>query len=720
VISVIVFGRNDTHGYNNHRRVALSLNCVAEILDDEADEIVFVDYNTPDELPTLIEALADTLTNRCLSSLRVLRVRASAHLRIYDGRTHLPVIEPLARNVAVRRTNPVNRWLLSTTTDMILIPRDGRSLSEICSQLDDGFYGIPRFELPEWLWEQLPRSDARHALTEIKRLGPALRLDETMTSHPEMGFDAPGDFQLVLREDFFAIDGFDEAMFLGWHVDTNLSKRLVLRRGSIETLEGSLAGYHCNHRRTPTVYHDTNLANDLDRFFHRLSQADIPEQRETWGMADEALELVSIGEPADREFTSAVLAAASETREIAPPMRFDATEARFSLEYDSRHVLPFVADALRIAPRCAAIAYIGVNPELEQLLAAVVADWNDGTLLVPALDDPSEVAAADEAADVLVVDLGVDAKGFGVPIAQGSGAEFTGARRALVQTYEIFRRIVDLERARLGGVWTSRRFVLVNSSTEFWDAFVLANLHCGATTPHSRVRNAVVRPEPDASEDALGGEKHANRLVRWIARDDSAGGRLVVGQDEMIRVRGLMDYSGFGDGWSYPDWDGIWTKGARSELAVDPGHDPRGECSLTFGFDAVALPPPAALVVRLVVNDTDVETRTFTRAVPAAPPHASRGVAGTRHRLRGVLAAAARHARAAGVPGVDATISAVRRACGRQPEDPFHWSVGLPEHVHLDRTLNIVLVVEEPVAWADERHLGLHLRSLRVERGRGS
>lgn len=719
MISVIVYGRNDVHGYNAHRRVALSLNCLAEVLDDETDEIVFVDYNTPDELPTLIEAIADTLTAHCLSSLRVIRVRASAHMRIYGGRTHLPVVEPLARNVAARRTNPANRWLLSTTTDMILIPTEGQSLSRICGQLDDGFYGIPRFELPEWLWEQLPRTDPRHALTEIERLGRALRLDETTTSHPEMGFDAPGDFQLMLREDFFAVDGFDEAMFLGWHVDTNLSKRLVLRRDSIETLEESLAGYHCNHRRTPTVYHDTNLANDLDRFFHRLGQADIPEQRESWGLAGAELELVSIGEPANVEFTSAVLAA-TEMRETAPPMRFDATEARFSLEYDSRHVLPFVADALRTAPRGAAIAYIGVNPELEQLLAAVVAHWTDGTLLVPALDDPNDIAAAEEAADVVVVDLGVDAKGFGMPVAQGSGAEFTRARTALVETFEVFRRIVTCEQARLEGASPSRRFVLVNSSTEFWNTFVLANLHCGATTPHSRVRNAVVRPEPDTSEDARGAEKHANRLVRWIARDDSTGGRLVVEQDGMVRVRGLMDYSGFGDGWSYPDWDGIWTMGARSELAVDPGRDARGHCVLTLAFNAIAVPPPAALVVRLVVNDTDVETRTFTRAVPASPSHASRGALGARQRLRGVLAATARHARAAGVPGVDATIAAVRRARGRQPEDPFRWRVGLPESVRYDGTLNIVLALEEPIAWADERHLGLHLRSLKIERDGGT
>ncbi len=125
MISVLLYGRNDAHGYNLHRRAALSLNCLAEVLTDPDDEIVFVDYNTPDELPTFVEALADTLTERCLDLLRVLRVPAAIHEERFAARTHLPALEPVARNAAVRRANPSNRWLLSTNTDMIFLPLVG-------------------------------------------------------------------------------------------------------------------------------------------------------------------------------------------------------------------------------------------------------------------------------------------------------------------------------------------------------------------------------------------------------------------------------------------------------------------------------------------------------------------------------------------------------------------------------------------------------------------
>ena len=62
MISVILYGRNDSYGYNLQKRGAISLNCLAAVLSDPDDEILFVDCNTPNELPTFIEAIYDTLT----------------------------------------------------------------------------------------------------------------------------------------------------------------------------------------------------------------------------------------------------------------------------------------------------------------------------------------------------------------------------------------------------------------------------------------------------------------------------------------------------------------------------------------------------------------------------------------------------------------------------------------------------------------------------------
>ena len=128
LISVILYGRNDSYGYNLHKRAALSLNTMAELLDDADDEILFVDYNTPDDFPTFPEAIADTLTAKAHARLRILRVRPAQHAR-FRGATHLQALEPVARNVAVRRANPANKWVLSTNTDMIFVPYAAASLT---------------------------------------------------------------------------------------------------------------------------------------------------------------------------------------------------------------------------------------------------------------------------------------------------------------------------------------------------------------------------------------------------------------------------------------------------------------------------------------------------------------------------------------------------------------------------------------------------------------
>src|SRR5215210_3341816 len=460
VISVVVYGRNDAHGYNLHRRAALSLNCIAEVLTDPDDEIVFVDYNTPDELPTFVEALADTLTERCLDVLRVLRVPAALHQERFAGRTHLPVSEPVARNAAVRRANPANRWLLLTNTDMIFLPRSDQSLSEVCRTLADGFYGLPRYELPEWLWESLPRSDPRRAMAEIERLGPALRLDEATLSNEWIRFDAPGDFQLVLRDDFVAIDGLDEEMVLGYHVDSNFSKRMRLHRRSIGSLEDSVAGYHCNHNRTPTVYHGAKLVtNDLERFFLLVDKPEVPEQAATWGFAGEEIEEVPLGERSGAQFAEAVAAATPESPRLRTPS--DAGRVPYELTYDSGHVLPFVADSLAVTPRAATVGYVGANPVLRESLGALVARLGeDRRLAIADLDEHGSAERLASTSDVFVVDLGLDLSLVDAPPARE--AELAQLPSELARVFIALERLVDLERERLEREEHPRRFVLVH------------------------------------------------------------------------------------------------------------------------------------------------------------------------------------------------------------------------------------------------------------------
>src|SRR6476661_427614 len=178
MISVIVYGRNDHYGYNLHKRAAISLNCLSEVLTPE-DELIFIDYNSADELPTFPEAIADTLTPRARHLLRIFRVRPKIHAR-YAASTNLPVVEPIARNVGIRRSNPDNRWILSTNADDVLVLRHATDLASLVGDLPAGFYHTPRFEVPEGLWESFDRADPQSIISDLRRQGRAARLNEVV------------------------------------------------------------------------------------------------------------------------------------------------------------------------------------------------------------------------------------------------------------------------------------------------------------------------------------------------------------------------------------------------------------------------------------------------------------------------------------------------------------------------------------------------------------
>jgi hypothetical protein len=505
MISIVLYGRNDNYGYNLHKRAALGINTMAEGLTEGGDEILFVDYNTPEDHPTFPEAIADTLTAAAVKRLRVLRVRPALHERV-RARTHLNAIEPIARNVAVRRSNPANRWILSTNTDMIFVPRGAASLSAAAATLEDGFYHIPRFELPESLWEGLDRRDPAAVIEQVRRLGRTLFLNEIVYGADCIKYDAPGDFQLILRDDLFRIDGFNEDMLLGWHVDSNIAKRLYLVYGVVGDVVDRLFGYHCDHTRQVTPMHQHKApSNDARVFIDNVTDPRVSHQAATWGWPEDDIEEVSLRRSTHHVYMDALRGVLEG--EWEQPVEAFYTPGTFGeTTYDPRHVLPFLMDLFASAPRRLNVAWIGARADSFELFCRawrafgfsgeiLVAPWSE-----PLLHSRGTAGARcvdreelDRSADVAIFDFGPASD---APQTQErlplEPKQIDWAAGLLVQ--ESFRHFVRDERARLHANGKPRQLVCINAIHNQYESVTREEIKMSATPFASRVRHGYVIP----------------------------------------------------------------------------------------------------------------------------------------------------------------------------------------------------------------------------------
>lgn len=544
MLSVLVYGRNDSHGYNLHKRAVLSLNCMAEVLDDRHDEILFVDYNTPDDYPTFIEAVADTLTDRARRLLRVLRVRPSGHERFRD-RTHLMVLEPIARNVGLRRSNPANRWILASNTDMIFVPRNRHwSLSRIAASLPDGHYHTPRYELPEMLWESFDRTRPRDAIRHVARLAPALHLNEIIDVGPPVVFDAPGDFQLILRRDLFAINGFDESMLLGWHIDSNIARRLTLLRGAVGSLACEVAGYHCDHTRQSSATHGRDrIENDLERYIDHVTRPELPEQGDDWGLPDGAVEEISVRNDTlqvyVRKLEALLPPPTANDAAIPAPYYYRKTRDDYNdLRYPAARMIVYLCDLLSSLPRSWRVGYFGCRADSFALFRQA---WRSlgfmGAILIPdngplchhaagdagaaiAVCPPMEAIAG---ADLLIFEFGLSSEGSGQPAAPDASrldAPHISWSDTDIESLSLVRQgfmaLVAAERQRLAGGRRGRRAVVINAVNNSFETLLETYMSFVYAPFGTRIRQGHILA--DTTQAGTLAPKIADRaaLGRWL------------------------------------------------------------------------------------------------------------------------------------------------------------------------------------------------------------
>ena len=142
----------------------------------------------------------------------------------------------------------------------------------------------------------------------------------------------------------------------------------------------------------------------------------------SWGLAGDEVEEIDLApEAADR---SLLRSRRRPETLLHRPRPTDARNEKWRLEYDSGHVLAFVADAIRVAPRRRRSPISASTPRSRGCFTSSSAISNARpplTVVVPGSEAPDALAAA----EVVIVDLGIDANLFAETLAEASGARAT-------------------------------------------------------------------------------------------------------------------------------------------------------------------------------------------------------------------------------------------------------------------------------------------------------
>jgi len=389
----------------------MSFNCLAEILTDE-DEIFFVDYNTPQHLPTLPEDIWDTFTEKARRIIKVIRISPEIHQQIKKD-SPLPILENVSRNAAIVRSNPANRWMLSTNPDVLLVLASRwKNFPELLNSLKDSFYELPRFDVPESVWSSVSRLDPKGNMSLLRDWLIANRaaVAETVPDHRFQKFylfDAPGDFQLAPREYFFLCHGFDESMNLYFHSDSNLAKRMWLLNGEkTDHLLDDAWVLHQDHYLSGEWTSRVSSTKHNDYIRKVIHQDEIEANDSNWGLQNEDLPVFNLAERmAKRRIFSMGEAVAKCNENLTLSREVDwKTQPVYRLHhYDPELVILYLRELLQVLPPQSDIIYVGDNAET---LALIRKTWSEISPANPQVRDLTEIdpGSSDIAPDVLLVD----------------------------------------------------------------------------------------------------------------------------------------------------------------------------------------------------------------------------------------------------------------------------------------------------------------------------
>jgi hypothetical protein len=246
-LSIVMVGRNDNYGGDFRLRLQRCMSNTFERLNELPihSEIIFVNYNPLDaEKP--IEEFIDWPSSNRKVGIRIITVPKDVHQQlVQDGtRKDVPVMEYLGKNAGIRRAK--GKFILSMNPDIILPIEVVKHLQKLKK---DGYYRTDRVDFSGDIFNehqfirvflkghdfiisslnQIPKLRMRnYFLNKWRNLTPKISWLLNMISVPvyynnfgnRYHCNVSGDFMLMHRDHWFALEAHNENRPIALHVDS--------------------------------------------------------------------------------------------------------------------------------------------------------------------------------------------------------------------------------------------------------------------------------------------------------------------------------------------------------------------------------------------------------------------------------------------------------------------------------------------------------------------
>ena len=373
MLSVVLIGRNDNHGYNLSKRVSQSINSIAQSL-TSTDEIIFVDWNSPLGYPPMPISIHDDLSEKAKKLLKIVVVSPSIHNQ-FARQSNKMILEPLARNVGMRRVGKETKWILNTNTDILLLNPTHLSLRDIAEKYDQSPAVAFRYEIPEFIWESFDRRDPESIQETLREWHEQKFLEKNVgiTVDVRQGITLPdgvGDFQLATKMLWHSLTGFSEDMLKGWHVDTRAAIQMNKLSCGLQFINPEeLSIFHQNHMRTSTIYHNSDETNDESLVFQSY------QNDANWGLADINLPTFQLVEYRNKANLGVELSYELLNEGRMRPAG-ESRELQRNLDYSLEHSSAFLMDEIQLLQEKDVVLLVSYNESLIKWITNVCVKLN--------------------------------------------------------------------------------------------------------------------------------------------------------------------------------------------------------------------------------------------------------------------------------------------------------------------------------------------------------